>query len=125
MPSVASVSPISDKLGPLLVSHSLKNSGDLVSRDQFLLRPIKRLGFLVASFSRRTLCPKMSYTWSTVDMSDERSGQSKHLTVYVKFVDSGEMYSGIVILWHWFWYSKRQDNRPIGTASANSAKDNA
>ena len=60
--SVASVSPVSGKLGLALVSHTL-NIGDLVLRDQhrYLLQHcIDRLGFLDASIMRLTLSPKLS-----------------------------------------------------------------
>ena len=77
------MSHISGKLGLLLASHNLNNSGDLVSRAQLLKRPIKSLIF-VASIMRRILCPKMSYTYSTVDMSDERGGQSMHTSLFGK-----------------------------------------
>ena len=46
----------------------------------------------------RTLCPKMSFTCSIVDMFDERTGQSMRTTLKDKFADSGKMCSGVVIL---------------------------
>ena len=46
----------------------------------------------------RTFYPKMSYTCSTVDISDERTHQSMRTTLKDNFSDSGKMCSGVVIL---------------------------
>ena len=58
--------------------------------------------FLGASIMRRTNGQKMSNTFSTVDMYDERTGHSmrtQHCTDERNiFVDSGEMCSDIAIL---------------------------
>ena len=63
----------------------------------------------------RTLCPKMSYTCSIVDMSDERTDHSMRKTLKDIFADSGEMCPSVVILGLvlvLILAQERQDNRP-------------
>ena len=72
--------PHQRQIRTLLVSHILNNSGDLVSSPPVTSHQEQEGG--IASIMRRTLCPNMSYTCSTVDMSDERSGQSMHTSLF-------------------------------------------
>ena len=66
------VSPISGKLGLLLASHSLNNSGDLLSNPPVMshLEP----GVSCCQYYASNPLSEMSYTCSTVDMSNECSG---------------------------------------------------
>ena len=72
--------PHQRQIRTLLASHILNNSGNLVSSPPVRSYQEKEGG--IASFMRRTLCPYISYTCSTVDMSDERSGQSMHTSLF-------------------------------------------
>ena len=56
--------------------------------------------FLSVSIMHQTLCPKISVTISSVDMSGEVTGQSMCTTLFLckKNADSGEMCSGVVII---------------------------
>ena len=81
MPSVIDMShrksQIRRKLGLALASHT--PNGDLVPRDQpdsSCNAALTAWRFLGASIMRRTPCPERSFTYSIVDMSDERTGQS-------------------------------------------------
>ena len=71
--------------------------------------------FLGASIMCQILCPKMSFTCSIVDMSDERTGQSMRTTLKDKFADCGKMCSSVVILGlvlALVLAKERQTNRP-------------
>ena len=67
----------------------------------------------------QSLCPKMSYIDSIVDMSDERTGHcsqcAQHCSDERNLADYGEMCFGIVILGFILapvLAQERQDNRP-------------
>ena len=75
--SVASMAPVSGKFGLTSASHTPDNSTGSPEVDSFCNAASRAWMFLGASIMRRTICPKMSNTFATVDMSDERTGQSK------------------------------------------------
>ena len=74
--------PHQRQIRTLLTSHILNNSGDLVSSPPVTSHQEQEGGGGIASSMRRTLCRNMSYTCSTVDMSDERSGLSMHTSLF-------------------------------------------
>ena len=85
MPSVSSVFPVSGKLGLAPTSHTLDNSGDLVSRDQprFLLHyRIESLSVSWCQYNALDPLSKTCNTFSTVDMSEERTDHSMLTVLY-------------------------------------------
>ena len=85
MPSVTSVSQVSCKLELALVLHTQNNSSDLVPRVQPIFPcnvALRTWRFGSASIISRALCPKLSFTCSIVDMSDEGTGQSLRTTLF-------------------------------------------
>ena len=89
MPLVMSIPrpppPKSGKIGIAPASHTPYNLSDLPLRDQpdsssnAASRACRILG---VSIVRQTLNPKMSFTWSIVDMSYERIGQLIRTTLF-------------------------------------------